>query len=1565
MQKYILNNAARLLIFLMISVFGIKTVSAQDAYITGVTTARVGETPHYVINDPLFQIDQAFAPKWGTSGTLLSPQYDLFYADVEWDTVSSTHTVQFEYYDDIGDWWYTELEVDVSAAPSVSTPTLSSVTQPNCSITTGSFTIINYNASYTYAVSPSIGVTIFGATITASPGTYTITATYGGDTSFPSLGRTIVSPMPNVPVVSSIDQPTGSVSTGSVNLSGLPNGNWTINPGNITGSGTSKHVTGLTPSSTYNFTVTNDLGCTSAASIDVVINAPCIGCVLSDENYVYTVVPQIPTTNVSGISDIQKIESVTYYDGLGRPAQSIGIRAGGNKEDIITYIDYDEYGRQNKGYLPYASEAGISSFRTGALSETNSFYNTSKYENTTNPYSEKHLEASPLNRILEQGAPGTDWAVDKTADTDHTIKFEYLTNTDDDYVRQFGVSFPTGNTSEPQLEDHGLYAAASLYKTITRDENWQPNQTNPTDHATEEYKDKLGRVILKRTFESKKWHDTYYVYDDYGNLTYVLPPKVKNYGSIIQAYADLKLNINVADNSNLGYYYANGLRGEGFFSASTYNSGAGLSIFIGESNAPNSALKTGKVLDLDLINLQLPDMSLGNVYFDEFVMQSEIVVGTAYILNNDLYFNSNGAVLSNYGDLFCSGDLASLQTSFTPDPVSQATLDDLCYQYKYDNKNRLIEKKIPGKDWEYIVYDNLDRLVMTQDANLRAVNNSNLTTDQWLFTKYDIFGRVAYTGTYTSNETKVQLQSIFNNKTPHENYENIDAAGVSGFFYDNLNFPSSNTEVLTVNYYDNYLTQNGQESAVAFGVTSSSNVKGLLTDSRVKVLGTTNDWITTVAYYDDKGRPIYVKNTNDYLGTVDIVESQLDFVGKTLKSKTTHIRNNKTITTLENYTYDHAGRLKTQTQCIGDETMGYVCPDNSTTVVDLSLTGTINSDQVASNSITVTNGTILPNTRLWINPESQELIVNHVYDDLGRLDNKGIGGKSSSANRLQTVNYAYNVRGWLKQINDPANLGSDLFWFGINYNTVGHGGTALFNGNIAETEWKTTNTDNSVKWYTYNYDALNRITSGIANSSNYNLTSVAYDKNGNITSLERRGHTNSAATTFGSMDNLNYFYDSGNKLLKVSDAGSDTYGFKDDHIGTGTDTSNDYTYDVNGNMLSDANKGITNIAYNHLNLPTQVVLGGGNISYIYDATGAKLKKVVSTGATTEYAGNYVYEDGSLKFFNHPEGYFDVTNPPTSGELEGDYVYQYKDHLGNIRLSYSDTDGNGTVTISEVLEENNYYPFGLKHKGYNYNVASTNPAQKYKYNGKELQDELGLDWYDYGARNYDAALGRWMNIDPLAEQMRRHSPYNYAFNNPLRFIDPDGMAPSDVIITGKDADRATKALNKSSSLKIKRDSETGKLSAKGEAKTDYDKALLAAITDDKINVNLKANSVKEIAVDGKRADITLGAYAGSQKINGKTEALQMVNMDQIDKVEKAGVMKGGHIVGHEVIESHVAAKENNGNNRANSANGDAAYDKGHKEALRVADPKFVPLIQVQKIGKAQLLIFKNKKTVIID
>ncbi len=129
----------------------------------------------------------------------------------------------------------------------------------------------------------------------------------------------------------------------------------------------------------------------------------------------------------------------------------------------------------------------------------------------------------------------------------------------------------------------------------------------------------------------------------------------------------------------------------------------------------------------------------------------------------------------------------------------------------------------------------------------------------------------------------------------------------------------------------------------------------------------------------------------------------------------------------------------------------------------------------------------------------------------------------------------------------------------------------------------------------------------------------------------------------------------------------------------------------------------------------------------------------------------------------------ITNPRHRGYydvVKNKYIYNYTDHLGNVRLSYTKGASGG----AEIIEENNYYPFGLKHQGYNSNSLANN-AYQYKYNGKELQ-ETGM--YDYGARMYMPDIGRWGVVDPLAEVSKRWTPYNYAYNNPIMFVDPDGM-----------------------------------------------------------------------------------------------------------------------------------------------------------------------------------------------
>ena len=957
------------------------------------------------------------------------------------------------------------------------------------------------------------------------------------------------------------------------------------------------------------------------------------------------------STGISAIGDV--IENLTYYDGLGRPVQQVAVRASEELGDLVTHIRYDAYGRMDREWLPVYHQpiAGFGSYRTDMVGLTQTYYKNNYgpdfngvNASNTNAYSQKEFEPSPLNRVLKQTAPGEAWKMG----SGHEIGFGYDANGTNE------VHFFWANTSlangvyEPTLAQNGHYAQDELQKMVTYDENHDGSSTKL--HSTEEFTDKLGQTVLKRTYalvsNVETAHDTYYVYDDYGNLTYVIPPKV------------------------------------------------------------------------------------------------------------------------------------------TTASVSSTELSELCYQYKYDHRNRLVEKKLPGKDWEYIVYNKLDQPILTQDGNQRAKS-----PDEWLFTKYDALGRVAYTGkasaangtsrTAIQNEVDALVTDLWVKRGNEISFGSTDIS------YDDAAYPTSVsvgaqlTEILTINYYDDYdFDLAGTATAhTAFSVTTTGEVKGLATGTKVKVLGT-NSWITTVSFYDEKGRSIYTYSRNEYLNTTDKISSELDFLGRPTKVRTAHSKAGSTVVTLDNFTYDHAGRLLTQSQCIGNVSLGESCPtggQGNTVPANLVLSsGTVTTDQLATQSITL-NGTVTVSGTVTLAVDananatiSTEPIVSNSYDELGQLVQKQLGGG------LQTVDYEYNVRGWLKQINDPASMGSDLFAFGINYNDPQNGATPLYNGNISETNWRTANSDNSLKHYRYSYDALNRITGAIDNTGKYNLTDVTYDKMGNLETLKRLGWTSASPsltnnTGLGTMDDLTYQYaNGGNQLTNVADNNaSDTYGFKDVN-GSGTE----YTYDANGNMTSDANKGITGITYNHLNLPTLINVNTDNIQYIYDATGGKQQKIVSTGATTDYAGNYVYENNALQFLSHTEGYI---SPDGSGGY--DYVYQYKDHLGNVRLSYADSDGSGDIDpATEIISEKNYYPFGLEHKGYN-SVVSPNAnsnAEKWRFQGQELTEDLGLNVHEFKYRFYDSAIGRFWSIDPLADGYVYNSPYNFAENSVIANSELEGL-----------------------------------------------------------------------------------------------------------------------------------------------------------------------------------------------
>lgn len=969
------------------------------------------------------------------------------------------------------------------------------------------------------------------------------------------------------------------------------------------------------------------------------------------ENYVKTTTYRVPTSTTPSPTALQKVVNVSYFDGLGRPIQQVAHGQSATGKDIVTPITYDAFGRQDKEYLPYVPTTMASQdYKTSALSDVATFYNTAAYENTLNPYSQKLLEASPLNRVLQQAAPGNKWALANN----QTIKFDYQTNTNADAVKLFSVNDTLNATKGlydiPTSLNPTNYDEFQLYKTITKDENWKT--TDGTNNTTEEFKDKEGKVVLKRTYNSGVKHDTYYIYDQFGNLTFVLPPLVN----------------------------------------------------------PTATITTD-------------------------------------------------------------------------------VLDGLCYQYKYDIRNRLVEKKLPGKQWEFIVYDKLDRVVATGPA---LSPFTSPTGNGWMITKYDAFNRPILTAwqpsTTATSAGRKTLQDSYNlaatvvNETKIATATNTTVNGIA-FRYTNVALPTTGYHVLTVNYYDDYNFPNSptiptsvEGQTVFYNVTTKP--KGLPTATYVRVPETSVLYKNETSYtlYDEKARPIRNYTTN-YLGGFTQVDSKLDWAGKTLYTITTHkrIASSAVITVKDAFDYTPQDRLQKHTHQIN-------------------------------------GGTV-------------QLLAKNDYNELGQLISKNVGGTNvTGATSLQKVDYSYNIRGWLTGINkvdgttNPLQQGTDpldLFGFKINYDTV-EGSVAgvdpLYNGNISETYWRT-KSDNKLRKYGYQYDDLNRLTNAIFQNPELSIPvtnsyneSLNYDKNGNISSLQRFGDLDSEVQTI-EIDNLAYTYDINkpNQLMKVLDSSNHPEGFKDDSI-NGVDTALDYSYDANGNMISDQNKGIITIKYNHLNLPTEIIFSGTSkkINYIYTASGVKVEKKVTNGSTittTDYLSGYQYtkvNSGAvvMDFFPHAEGYVACTLSGSTPVYN--YVFNYTDHLGNIRVSYT---WNTTTSSLNILEENHYFPFGLKHTKYNrdtyeyvstgnggYNTGIIGRANnnrgiyQYKYNGKEYQDELGLNMYDYGARNYDPALGRWMNIDPLAEQYRRWTPYNYVMNNPLKFTDPDGMGASPVYDT---------------------------------------------------------------------------------------------------------------------------------------------------------------------------------------
>ncbi len=596
---------------------------------------------------------------------------------------------------------------------------------------------------------------------------------------------------------------------------------------------------------------------------------------------------------------------------------------------------------------------------------------------------------------------------------------------------------------------------------------------------------------------------------------------------------------------------------------------------------------------------------------------------------------------------------------------------ELCFRYEYDARGRMIAKKVPGAGWVYMIYDGRDRLVYTQDANMRSRN-------QWLTTIYDELNRPVMTGMITYNGLPSALQNhadtssygtSVNASVPTELALNISSRETNRAEYiaqESVNFtgeftsestaeftaeigsgqtetetlPSTSTTLpsgnnfiaLTITYYDDYSwntsgakaysnTDNSKLNEVTtqryldqLPSSNSTETKGMVTGTKVRVIEDPSDlnkggWLTTVSYYDSKGRVIQVQSDN-YKGGAEVLTNRYDFKG----------------TLVVNY-------LVHQNPAAGAEVT------RVRTVIEYD-----QNDKVKS----ITKK---------INDQGEEKrIASSKYNLLGQLQRKLIGSTPNDPYTayLQVSDYKYNIRGWLTGINDDYanktgvyNWPEEQQWFGMELSYDRGFDSIQLNGNISGIKWRSRG-DGEQRAYGFDYDKANRLmyadfnqkfgsnwSKNDASTPNYKIDfsmqmgngtdpSTAYDENGNILSMKQSGLKLSTSEV---IDNMTYsYFSNSNKLKAVTEQNP-----MDHKLGDFTDKNTgteDYGYDKNGNLVADLNKRINGttgtdieaggaIEYNYLNLPWRITFKTddglaekGTITYIYDAAGNKLEKRV-------------------------------------------------------------------------------------------------------------------------------------------------------------------------------------------------------------------------------------------------------------------------------------------------------------------------------------------------------------------
>lgn len=1247
-------------------------------------------------------------------------------------------------------------------------------------------------------------------------------------------------------------------------------------------------------------------------------------------NYVRTWEPSMPSTNPEAVkvgTVAQVKQSTQYLDGLGRPLQTVSKGIGGSGKDIVAPTVYDAFGREQFKYLPYADQGTVNGvFKTDPFTNQKNFYENGTLSPGTTLekvfYSRTDFEASPLNRSISSFAPGNSWAKNDGVTGEQgghkPVQQQYLINTTTDSVRIWnmvsGSNIPVSSTA---------YATGQLYKNIIVDEG---------GNQLVEYKDKEDKVILRKVqlagvpgTAHVGWLCTYYVYDDLGNLRFVISPKavelINSSWTIAQTIADglcfqyqydlrnrmIIKKIPDADEVHMVYDVRDRLvfTQDGALRAkspkewhTTFYDELNRPVMtaIYPSNSSRASLQT-------TMNGVIGSSSTQNYTVsgpDQLVIGSRETGRPLYQARQEIVFQAgfesetNADFLAEIVETLTVGT----ETIVVSNPLpSISGYEPLTYTY-YDNYSyngakaydvSYASKPQPGSNpYAETIAKSIATYGLTTGGKVRI-----LGTSQWLTTSvfYDEKGRVIQSrgDNVGGGEDIITSLYDFNGKvlSTYQHHTNprsganpstrirtmtaYDHAGRVTEIKKQLNDDNNLERTIATVVYDELGQVKKKSIGKAFGggtyldeLNYENNIRGWLKSINkdfVNTAGSTTNWFGQVLSYDYG----FDGNKEQYNGNIS---------GAKWKSRTNGIAR------AYGYSYDKASRL-IKADFNQQNTIGGSAPWEKNvadfTVDNLAYDANGNMGSMKQKGLSASVIITLDDLHYKYNDHSNTL--KHVWDGsnnatstLGDFKEPVANNTSNQANPSTDFDYTYDVNGSLQ-----TDKNKDIA--GIVYNhlnlpqqiSITGKGTISYLYDAAGTKLRKSVTDNSVSpsktkitdyiggfvyeqdtlqfvsheegrirtvfktgepqaWY-YDYfekDHLGNIRIVLTEQSDFSmyLASMEQESAAKENALFSNVESSRSAKPAG--------YPEDNSVTKVNSSVAKLNATNPDRkigpslvikvmagdtIRIGARAFYKSQGPVKNKKARLAEDMVTALAAAFGNSGTSAPgahasRSTNNTPFTADFYNNQYQHLKEKDPQENVNGrpkayvNFVLFDEQFKLVEENSGVKQVKAEPDqlqtlaqdktvikqSGFL---YIYTSNESLQDVFFDNLILDH----ITGPVLEETHYYPFGLVMDGISGRAPGT-LENKYLYNGKELQHNEfstggGLEWYDYGARMMDQQIGRWHMIDPLSEQYRKWSPYNYALDNPVRFIDPDGMAVEGATgnwtFTGEDAAAAFRSI----------------------------------------------------------------------------------------------------------------------------------------------------------------------------